>query len=80
MILGAIDTGKLLELVWAGALAAIVVTAAFALFILGVTRISDVRRTQRSGAIAAGYFMLALVSAATFVAAVAFGVSVIVSK
>lgn len=80
MILGAVDTGKLIELVWAGALAAIVVSAAFALLILGVTRVSDVRRTRRGGAAAAGYLVLALLAGAAFLAAVAFGVSVIVSK
>lgn len=80
MILSAVDAGTLVELVWAAALAGIVVTAAFALIILGLTRIADLRRSGIGGASATGYLALALLATAAFVGAVIFGVSVIVAK
>jgi hypothetical protein len=75
----AIDWGKLLELVWASALAAVVVSAVFATLILGATRASDHRRAGASTA-ATAYAALAALAALAFAGGVVFGLSVIVSK
>lgn len=80
MIVAAIDTGQLVELVWAAAAAGVAVTIAFALFLLGVTRSADARRAQRGEPVALAYGLLALLAGAAFLGTVGFGVSVIVSK
>jgi xanthine/uracil/vitamin C permease (AzgA family) len=79
MTLAAIDTGQLLQLVWAAALAGLVVATAFALLILGATRASELRRADRHGP-ATAYVALAVAAALLFAGTVAYGVSVIVSK
>jgi Na+/H+-dicarboxylate symporter len=75
----AVDWGQLLELVWAAALAGVVVAIAFATLILGATRASDERRAGNGGA-AVAYTALATLAALAFAAGVTFGISVIVSK
>jgi hypothetical protein len=75
----AIDWGKLLELVWASAVAGIAVAIVFSALILGATRASDHRRSE-GGATAAAYMALAVVAALAFAGGVVFGISVIVSK
>jgi Na+/H+-dicarboxylate symporter len=79
MPLGAIDWGKLLELVWAAAAAGIAVAIVFATLIVGATRASDERRAGHAGA-AAAYTALAALATLGFAAGVAFGIWVIVSK
>jgi len=74
-----IDWDKLLELVWAAALAGVVVSGVFATLILGVTRASDLRREGHTTA-AAAYTALAALAALAFAASVVFGISVILSK
>ena len=75
----AIDWGKLLELVWASAVAGAAVATVFAALILGGTRASDHRRANES-ATAAAYMALAVVAALAFAGGVVFGILVIVSK
>jgi hypothetical protein len=79
MPLAAIDWGKLLELVWASALAGIAVAAIFAALIVGATRASDERRAGHGG-VAAAYTAVAALAAVAFAAGVAFGILVIVAK
>jgi hypothetical protein len=79
MPLAAIDWDKLLELVWAAALAGIAVAIVFATLIHGVTRASDARRDGH-GAAAVAYTALAALATLGFAAGVAFGIWVIVSK
>jgi hypothetical protein len=79
MIAAAIDWGQLFELVWAGALAGVGVSVAFATLILGATRAADHRRADRVR-IASGYIVLAAMAAFAFAGSVVFGVWVIVSK
>jgi hypothetical protein len=79
MTTGAIDWGQLFELVWAGALAGIVVSIAFATLILGATRAADHRRADRHR-MASAYVVLGALAAFAFAASVVFGVYVIVSK
>jgi MFS family permease len=75
----AIDVGKLLELVWASALAGVAVAACFSLVIIGVTRADDCRRKRRSGS-ATAYAALSVVSAAAFFGIAVFGIIVITAK
>jgi hypothetical protein len=75
----AIDWGKLLELVWASALAGLGVAVVFATLIVGATRASDERRAGHA-TVAAAYSALAGLAALAFAGGVAFGISVIVSK
>jgi hypothetical protein len=79
MTTGAIDWGQLFELVWAGALAGVGVSVAFAVLILGATRAADHRRAGRAP-IASAYIVLGAVAAFAFAGSVVFGVWVIVSK
>jgi hypothetical protein len=79
MSTAAIDWGQLFELVWAGALAGVGVSVAFATLILGATRAADHRRGGR-GQVASAYIVLAALAAVGFAGSVVFGVWVIVSK
>jgi hypothetical protein len=78
-MIAAIDFGKLFELVWAAALAGLVVSGAFATALVGFTRAGE-NRQRRSGAAATAYLVLGLVGTAVFFGAMAFGVEVIVAK
>jgi hypothetical protein len=79
MTTAAIDWSQVFELIWAGALAGVGVSAAFATLILGAIRAADHRRAER-GRVASAYIVLAAASAFAFAGAVVFGVWVIVSK
>jgi hypothetical protein len=79
MTTAGIDWGQLFELVWAGALAGVVVSIAFATLILGATRAADHRRADRPR-VASAYVVLGALAAFAFAASVVFGVYVIVSK
>jgi hypothetical protein len=74
-----IDWGKLVELVWAAAVAGIAVAIAFAALILGATRASDHRRAGHS-TVATAFLTLAVLAGLAFAGGVVFGISVIVSK
>ena len=79
MTIAAIDWGQVFELVWAGALAGVGVSIAFATLILGATRAADHRRADRHR-VASGYIVVAALAAFVFAGGVVFGISVIVSK
>jgi hypothetical protein len=79
MTTAAIDWGQLFELVWAGAVAGVVVSVAFAALILGATRAADHRRADRAR-VASAYIVLAAAAAFAFAGTVVFGVWVIVAK
>jgi hypothetical protein len=79
MTSAAIDWGQLFELVWAGALAGVAVSGAFATLILGATRAADHRRAERIRE-ASAYMALAAIAGLIFAGSVVFGVWVIVSK
>jgi hypothetical protein len=78
-MIGAIDTGKLFELVWAAGLAGIAFCGVFAVAILGVARVTDMRQAGRSAA-AALYLGLSVLALVAFAAAVVFGIAMIVQK
>jgi hypothetical protein len=75
----AVDTGALIEVVWASLLAGIGVTFTFSLVVLGSTRSAAARRSGSDGA-ALAYGALALLALAAFVAGVIFGLSIMLSK
>jgi hypothetical protein len=78
-VIAAIDTQALLELMWAAPLAVLTVTVAYGLVINGATRAADARRdgqALRAGA----WATVAIAGAALFLAAVAFGLIIMVSK
>jgi hypothetical protein len=78
-VIAAIDTDALLELMWAAPLAVLTVTVAYGLVINGATRAADARRAGRGG-LAGAYAAVAIAGAALFLAAVVFGLVIMVSK
>jgi threonine/homoserine/homoserine lactone efflux protein len=78
-MIAAIDLGQLFELVWAAAIAGIVVAVCFSLVIIGVTRAEDCRRNRRGGS-ATAYAALSAVSGVVFIGIAVFAISVITAK
>lgn len=78
-MIAAIDTGKLFELVWAAALAAVAVAICFSLVIIGAARAEDCRRNRRSGS-ATAYATLSVLAGLAFLGIAAFGITVITAK
>ena len=79
MTLAAVDIGQLFELVWAAALAGIVVAASFAAAMVGFTRSAESRR-EGDGGPAGLYGLMGFAGLAVFLGAVVFGILVILSK
>jgi hypothetical protein len=79
MRIAAIDAGKLFELVWASAIAGIFVAVCFSLVIVGITKVSESRRNDRSLA-ATAYGLLSVLAMLAFLGTAVFGISVIASK
>lgn len=78
-LLAFIDSGELLTVVWTAALAGVGVTTAYGLAILGFDRAVEFGRAGRPlGATA--YGLLGLVGAAAVVAALVFGIFVMIDK
>jgi hypothetical protein len=75
----AVDTGALVEVVWASLLAGIGVTLAFSLVVFGSARSTAARRLG-SGGTALAYAVLVVVASGAFVAGVIFGLSIMLSK
>jgi hypothetical protein len=78
-MLAVIEWDKIGQLLWAAPLAALTVSIAFSLVIMGTSRADDARRAG-AGTTAMLYSVVALVAAVAFVAVVVFGVAVIVNK
>jgi hypothetical protein len=74
-----VDTTTLLQLVGASLVAAVGVTAAFSLAILGATRFSDLRRDGRS-AEAAVFGVLTALALAACLGAIVYGIVLIQTK
>lgn len=74
-----VDWGQLLEVVEAGLIAGVGISVVFSLVILGTVRAAEAQQQSRTGALI-GYGLLALVAVAACLAAVAFGVSTMLSK
>jgi hypothetical protein len=78
-MIASVDFGQLFELIWAAALAGLVVAGAFATALVGFTRGGERRQNGKGGA-ATAWVVLGLVGTAVFIAAMVFGIEVIVSK
>ena len=78
-MIAAVDTAKLFQLVWAALLAGVAVAVLFSVLIVGATRATDMRRDGRQAA-ATLYIGLSFAAGLACLAAVAFGLTVIVSK
>jgi hypothetical protein len=78
-MLAAIDTEGLLELIWVAPLSAVVVAVTFALALRGWDLASQASRDGRTG-VALAYGILGLAATLAFLATVAFGIGIIVSK
>jgi hypothetical protein len=78
-VIAAIDTEALLELMWAAPLAVLTVTVSYGLVVIGVTRATDASRDGRAAA-AGAYAAVAIAGAALFLAAVVFGLIIMIHK
>jgi hypothetical protein len=79
MIVFAVDTHLLWQVIWVSLLAGVGISAIFSVVILGGARAGDARRAGRSGA-AAAYAALALLAFAAFAAGVVLGVQAMITK
>jgi hypothetical protein len=78
-MIAAVDTGKLFELMWVSMLAGVAVAVLFSVLIVGATRASEFRREGRHGA-ATVYLGVSFAAGLACLAAIAFGLAIIVSK
>lgn len=78
-MIAALDTDALLELAWAAPLAVLTVTIAWGLLIRGTALALEARRDGRSAA-AVLHGLVAVAGGALFLAALVFGMLVMVSK
>ena len=74
-----VEWGDLVEVVWASALAGLVVTFAYSLAIVGATRAMDLRRDGHTAA-ASAFVLLMVLGLAVTAAAIVFGIVVMTSK
>ena len=74
-----VNTGDLLELVWVSLAAGIGVTAAFGLAIVGSTRAFELGRERRAGE-AAVFAALGVLAMAAVVAAIVYGLVLLIDK
>jgi len=79
MVVLAVDTSLLWQVIWVSLLAGVGISALFSLVILGGARAGDARRAGRGGA-AAAYAALAAVALLLFAAGVLLGVQEMLTK
>ncbi len=78
MSFAVVEFGQIVEVIWASALAGLLVSALFALVIFGSSRAAELRRAGSGPA--AAYGALAAVALVGFLGVVVFGLSVILNK
>ncbi|MEA2194662.1 MAG: hypothetical protein QOG42_1096 [Solirubrobacteraceae bacterium] len=78
-MIASVDSGALLELVWAAPLAAIVVVTAWGLVVYGTARAGEARRNGQTGS-AALHVAIATLGGALFVTAIVLGLIVTTAK
>jgi hypothetical protein len=76
---GVVKAGDILEVIWASLLAGVVVTAAFSFVVLGSARSAQARRSGE-GRASVLYASLAAVAMLAFLALVALGLQIMLSK
>ena len=77
--MAAVSAGDIVEVVWVSLTAGVFVTVAFSFVVLGMARSAVAARAGR-GTAAIAYAGLALLAFALFMAAVALGVNIMLSK
>lgn len=78
-LLGVVELGQIVEVIWVSLLAGVGMTAVFSFVVLGTGRSSESRRAgSRAGTI--GYGVLAAISLVAFAAIVVLGVEIMLSK
>jgi hypothetical protein len=78
-VIGVVEIGQLVEVIWVSVLAGVGITAAFSFVVLGTGRSAEARRAGRSGA-AMAYGAFALLFLLVFAAAIVIGVQIMLSK
>jgi hypothetical protein len=78
-VIASVAIGQLAELAWVALAASVVLSAAYATCVLGLTRMSECRRAGRGGE-ATAYAALGIAGAAVVAAGVAGALWVIISK
>jgi hypothetical protein len=78
-VLATVKAGDIVEVVWVSLLAGVLVCVAYALVVLGTARSAEARRNG-NGTAAFAFGAFAAIALAACVAAVVFGVHVMVSK
>jgi hypothetical protein len=79
MVVFAVDTGLLWQVIWVSAVAGVGISALFSLVILGGARAGDARRAGHSRS-AAAYAALAVVALLLFAVGVLLGVQEMINK
>lgn len=75
MTFGVVELGQIVEVIWVSLVAGVGITAAFSFVVLGLARYVDSR-----GAARVAFLAMALFAFAVFVAGVAFGVQIMLTK
>ena len=78
-MIATVDTDALVRLMWAGPLAVLVLTIAWALVIRGTTLAMEARRAGRTVPVV-WHALVAVVGGALFAAALVFGLAIMMSK
>lgn len=75
MILGVVELGQIVEVIWVSLLAGVGITATFSFVVLGLARYAD-----SAGGARVGYAALALLAFVVFIAGLVFGVQIMLTK
>ena len=78
-MLGVVELGQIVEVIWVSMVAGVAITAIFSLLVLGTARYAEARRVHHRGA-AVAYGLLAALSLVVFAAVVVLGVQIMLSK
>jgi hypothetical protein len=78
-MLGVVQAGDIVEVIWVSLAAAIIVSTTFSVVVLGLARSADAAR-RGAGTVALAFAGLAVVAFAAFAATVVIGVNIMLSK
>jgi hypothetical protein len=78
-MLGVVQAGDIVEVVWVSLAAAIIVSTTYSFVVLGLARSAEAAR-RGDGTVALAYAGLAVVAFAAFAATVVIGVNIMLSK
>jgi hypothetical protein len=78
-LLGVVEVGQIVEVIWVSLLAGVVMTTAYSFVVLGTGKSAEARRAGRGGA-ALAYGALAVLFLGVFAAMVVLGVQIMLTK